>query len=115
MFDRFKRREVLDPTPVKIPLKYTNIDQRDTVRQFIRQELSRRVADAGHESFEEADDFDVADDYDPTSPYEIEFEGLPIAELKRREAAAKAAEPPASPTSEGVKEPPPQQEAKEPK
>lgn len=92
MFDRFKRKEVLDLTPVAIPLKYTRMSQHnETIRQLIRSELSR-VADAkGYESFEEADDFNV-EDLDPSSPYENEFEGLPVAELKAKLAESK--EPP---------------------
>lgn len=92
MFDRFKRKEVLDPTPVAIPLKYTRMSRHnETIRQMIRSELSRVAEDAGHETFEEADDFEI-DDLDPTSPYEQEFEGLPVRELKARLEASK--EPP---------------------
>lgn len=92
MFDRFKRKEVLDPTPVAIPLKYTRMSQHnETIRAMIRSELSRAAENADLETFEEADDFEV-EDYDPRSPFEQEFEGLPIAELKAKLEASK--EPP---------------------
>lgn len=92
MFDRFKRKEIMDPTPVAIPVKYTRMSHHnETIRQIIRSELSAAAAQREMESFEEADDFSM-DDNDPTSPYEQDFEGLPIAELKAKLEAAK--EPP---------------------
>lgn len=58
------------------------IIQRDNlgerVRELIRSEkLALAAAEAGYESFEEADDFDVPDDdtFDPQTPYEEIFEG----------------------------------------
>lgn len=89
-FDVKKRGEVLDDTPVAIPLKYTRMSRHnETIRQMIRAELSRVADDNGFESFEDADDFEV-DDLDPSSPYEQEFEGLPIKELRAKLEAASA-------------------------
>lgn len=47
------------------------ISRHEEMKEFIRREMSRMAADAGHESFEEADDFDVDEDPDPVSVYEL--------------------------------------------
>jgi len=63
--------------PLAPPIGYI---QQPTLAERIREmvksaKLAQEVADAGAETFEEADDFDVGDDFDPTSPYEEMFEG----------------------------------------
>lgn len=70
--------EVLDPTPMAPPVGFIQQPSMfEHIRNLVRTELSRRAAETGElESFEEADDFDIGDDYDPTSPYEVQFEGL---------------------------------------
>lgn len=69
-------REVLDQTPRAIPLKHlrSRSSRDEDIRALIRQELSLRAEEQGHETFEEADDFEVGDDYDPESPYEMMFD-----------------------------------------
>lgn len=107
MFDRFKRKEVLDNTPVAIPVKYTRMSHHnETIRQMIRAELSARAENLGFESFEDADDFDVEDN-DPTSPYEQEFEGLPVRELRAKLEAASAEAKAAQEKLEAATAPPP--------
>lgn len=78
--------EDLDYTPVSIPLRFTRKSSlSEVVRHMVRSEqLAKAAEEMGYETFEEADDFDVGDDYDPHSPYEMEHEGLPVAELRRR-------------------------------
>lgn len=66
--------EIPDQTPVAIPAYIKHRDQRDSIREMIRAELSREMAEIGLETFAEADDFDVGDDFDPTSPYEEQFD-----------------------------------------
>lgn len=66
--------EIPDQTPVAVPAYIKKYDQRDTIKELIRQALSQEAHNAGYETFEEADDFDVGDDYDPTSPYEECFD-----------------------------------------
>lgn len=66
--------EVPDQTPVAVPAYIKKWDQRDSIREMIREQLSREMQDAGFESWEDADDFDVGDDYDPNSPYEEQFD-----------------------------------------
>lgn len=67
--------EVLDDTPVALPIGFKRPPSiNDTIRQLVRNELSRAAQQQGAESFEEADDFDVGDDYDPTSPWELTFD-----------------------------------------
>lgn len=69
-----KGHEVLDDTPIAVPLKIKARSQYDQIRQFIRQELSAQAQKVGVETFQEADDFDVGDDYDPRSPWELDFD-----------------------------------------
>lgn len=66
--------EIPDQTPVAIPAHIKPRDQRDSIREMIRYEISKEAMNAGYETFEEADDFDVGEDYDPTSPYEEQFD-----------------------------------------
>lgn len=67
----------------------------DQIRDMVRSErLAMEMAEAGVETFEEADDFDVGDDYDPNTPYEETFDSegrssfTPIAEVNRQEEEA---------------------------
>lgn len=69
-------REYLDPTPIAPPIGYTRTKSlAEQIRDMVRSENLRQLAEAaGHESFEEADDFDMPDGNDPTSPYEEDFD-----------------------------------------
>lgn len=69
-------REILDLTPVSIPVAYTRpLSLQEQIKRMVRSEEFMRQADAaGVETFDEADDFDVGDDFDPSSPYELEFD-----------------------------------------
>jgi len=82
---RQRKVEVLDETPVSIPLRLTRESGfNDLVRAMIRSEELRKAAEAsGNETFDEADDFDVGDDFDPTSPYEESFDPLE-AEIRKK-------------------------------
>jgi len=63
--------EVLDDTPVSIPLRWSRPPSRlDEIRAHLKI-ISREAEQHGSETFEEADDFDVGDDYDPRSPWEL--------------------------------------------
>ena len=57
--------EILDPTPVEIPVDATreSLSIQDELKRFIRTELSAMAQQMGMETFEEADDFDEEDDY----------------------------------------------------
>lgn len=83
--DRARKTEILDDTPVAVPLKFKRESGfNDLVRAMIRSEELRREAEkAGVETFDEADDFEVGDDYDPKSPYEESFDPLEDA-IKRQ-------------------------------
>ncbi len=51
------------------------ISSTDRIRQIIRFELAQQMADQGHETFDEADDFEFDEDDDKwESPYELQFE-----------------------------------------
>lgn len=68
-------REYLDPTQIAPPIGYTRQKSlAEQIREMVRSENLRHLAEqAGHESFEEADDFEM-EDFDPTSPYEEVFD-----------------------------------------
>lgn len=71
---REDRREVPDPTPVEMPLRFRNMgpsQMRDEIRMMVREAMSDFAHDQGFETFEEADDFDIDDEPDLVSPYEI--------------------------------------------
>lgn len=70
-----KGREVLDDTPVAIPVRFRRTDNlTERVKEIIRTQASIAAQSAGFETFEEADDFYVGDDYDPRSPHELSQE-----------------------------------------
>lgn len=103
-------QEVPDPVPLAPPVGYKRrVPLAQQIREMVRSEALRMAAErAGAESFDEADDFDVGDDVDPRSPYEAEFEGLPVAELRaRKRAADEAARKPASTVPPGIVPPAP--------
>lgn len=67
-------QEVLDPTPISIPVPFTRPEPlHQRIRRMIL--LAQREAGEGYETEEEANDFDVPDDPnpDPTSPWEEHF------------------------------------------
>lgn len=67
--------EIHDEPPVALPAHYKRPPTlAEQVRTMCRTHISRMAAEAGHESWEEADDFDVGDDYDPSSPHELVFD-----------------------------------------
>lgn len=86
--------EILDDTPVAIPMRFTRPPtQLDEMRRLLRL-ASQEASDHGMETFEEADDFDIGDDYDPQSPWELSVDqelGNPF--LKAEES------PPANPAT----------------
>lgn len=67
--------EILDPTPIALPLGLKRPPTlQETIKQLIRTEMSRKAAQEGQETFEEADDLEVGEDFDPTSPWELNFD-----------------------------------------
>lgn len=71
--------EVVDSVPMAPPVGYEKQPSvTDRIRAMVQSELLRReAAEAGVETFEEADDFDVGDDIDPSTPYEENFDPPP--------------------------------------
>lgn len=67
--------EVPDPTPMALPSGFRRPETlAEQVKRLVRTTLSQQAAEAGHESFEESEDFDVDDDFDPQTPYEVFFD-----------------------------------------
>jgi len=109
--------EIPDPTPMAPPVGFMERPSMvDIIRNMVRSEALRQAAEqSGSETFEDADDFEVGDDYDPSSPYEDQFDPVPISELRKRaedaqtalakaeriatESAAGASKPPEAPAS----------------
>ena len=65
------RAEVLDNTPMEIPVDVEPPSIRDEMREYIRTIISQNAEENGAGSFEEEDDFDIPDEFDPVSPYEV--------------------------------------------
>lgn len=92
--------EIPDATPMAPPIGYVKQPSMvEIIRQQIRSaQLAAEAEAAGHETFEEADDFDVGDEFEPISAYEFEEFFEPPADNR---PAAKADSPePAKPASE---------------
>jgi len=69
-----KGREILDPTPLALPVgfKHPPTLSEQMEQMFRSYEVNRAIANQGHETFDEANDFDVEDDPDElSSPYSI--------------------------------------------
>lgn len=68
--------EILDPTPVSIPLNFKRpVPLNERIKQMVRDEASLLARENGYETFDEADDFDTDDDLpDPRSPWEENFD-----------------------------------------
>lgn len=70
-------REVLDPTPLDIPIGFERpLTLEQQIQRLMRIEYQKvaQLRDMeGYETPEEADDFDVDDDFDISTPYENEF------------------------------------------
>lgn len=65
-------REIPDPTPVEVPLRFRGQESTDErIRRIIRETISRQAAESGWESFDDANDFEVDEDPDPVSQYEL--------------------------------------------
>ena len=64
--------EVLDKTPMEIPIDVRPPSIREEMRQYIRTVISQNAEEVGVGTFEEEDDFDIPDEFDPISPYEIQ-------------------------------------------
>lgn len=79
------RKEMLDNTPVAIPLRFKRVEtQVEIVRRMVANEFSRLAANQGFESIEDFDDFAIDDEYDPWSPHEVPYDqelGPPIKEF----------------------------------
>lgn len=85
-------QEIPDPRPAAPSLgKKPEVNIRDYIATMVRSErLQQELDAAGHETFEEANDFEVGDDYFPDSQYENDLEPS-VAELIREGNASLSA------------------------
>lgn len=68
--------EILDPTPVSIPIGFGRpLPLADKIRLMTREAMSQAARELGEETFEEADDFNVGEeDLDPHAKWEDTFD-----------------------------------------
>jgi len=85
-------QELPDPRPAAPSLgKKPEVHIRDYIKMLVHNErLQQEIDAAGHETFEEANDFEVGDDYFPDSQYENDLEPS-LAELIREGTASLSA------------------------
>lgn len=101
---------ILDPIPIAPPIGYKKAPSMvEIVRDMVRSEKLKQEAEAaGHESFEESEDFDVDDEpVQMRSRWENQFDP-PLDEILKagKEAlAAKKSAPQAAPGGEGAQPP----------
>lgn len=87
-----KGHEVPDSTPMEIPAGFKRPESlQEMVQRLVRHQVSEAADAAGHETFEESEDFEVDDFFDPSSPYEEVFDpvlqrGITLDEFRRNEA-----------------------------
>lgn len=104
-------RQLPDPVPLAPPIGYKKQPSMvEIVREMVRSERLKMEAEAaGHETFEESEDFEVDDDGpDLKSGWENDFDP-PIAEIAREVEASKPKPPPKpadGPQGGGGAEPP---------
>jgi len=84
--------EIPDPRPAAPALgRKPEMNIRDYIKTLVHNErLQAEIDAAGHETFEEANDFEVGDDYFPDSQYENDLEPS-VAELVREGTASLSA------------------------
>lgn len=99
--------EYPDPTPCAMPLGCERPEPlADMIRRLVRNEWSAQAAEAGEETFDEANDFEVDEDPDTGlfSPYEL----LPLQEERPNDrgpaesSRSSAADPGSSDASDGA-------------
>lgn len=84
--------EVGDPDPISLPAGFKIPETLAMqVQRLVRSHISRQAAEAGFETFEEAEDFEVGDDNDPSTPYETFFDPVLGAEITPTEFKANEA------------------------
>lgn len=87
--------EIPDPTPMAPPIGYNRQPSlAEQIRAMIvSQKLAQEAAEAGAETFEEADDFEIGDDFEQErhSPYEANFD--PMTDQERAALTTQGKDP----------------------
>lgn len=85
--DKFNEfgEELVDGRSMEPPLGFEPSESlHEMINRAVRDRaVQQAIADAGGETFDEAEDFDVGDDLDPMSPYEAYFEPISEKEFDR--------------------------------
>lgn len=106
--------EPVDNTPVAMPTRLRLPQTRtDQLRAFIREEMSRRAHEQGHDSFEDAEDIEPDDEEElPMSAYEQMLLEPPAQDPTPPVDGVKAeGQPPVDPAAKQEGSPPAQPEA----
>lgn len=78
-----KGREVLDLTPVEIPVPFERPEPLHLrIRRIVLEQLSRQAQSEGEETFADFEDFGEDDDGEFASPYELPIDNLPVDDIR---------------------------------
>lgn len=81
-----KGREILDPTPVEIPVPFERPEPLHLrIRRIVLEQLSRQAQAEGEETFADFEDFGEDEDEEFSSPYELPIDNIPIMDDLRLE------------------------------
>lgn len=70
-------REILDPTPLALPVGFKRPETLEAqIQRLIKGRMSQAAAEAGYETFEDAEDFEIDEDDEPSAPYEMNFDPI---------------------------------------
>lgn len=64
--------EIVDPTPVEIPVSRRPPTLKEQLQAYIRDQISAQAQATDHGSFQDEDDFSIEDEDDWQSPYELQ-------------------------------------------
>jgi len=66
------RAEVLDPTPVAMPVGFSRPpSMQELIARLVDKRFQQQLSESGFETIDEAEDFDMPDEFEPSSPHEL--------------------------------------------
>lgn len=97
-------REIPDNTPIEVPVQFRKPETiAEQVKRLVHSQLSIQAANAGRESFQEADDFDVDDDMELKSKYELDDEMVNVIQERPMTKEERSSEKKRSVSESGTK------------